>query len=369
MKISSRISFFLNLQDELALGTWSFLVKLIENLPSCHYNVLLSFEENPKLINESYSYETQRKIIKNRCALISKWRDSGIINHYEITEFSIDELPDVISSILQHRCQFSDSEYHKIHELTKGHFFFLNIVILYFKQKGLLDKKGSIISLKGEIEERNIVNKVRLYIAEEIERVYREIKNSKPAMEAASIVGDSFIANPISAITNLKDTNDIFFEIEKSYDLISRIFDDNSWVFNNSQTRLCIYKSLGNSAMVFHKKYALYLIDSGNIEYSVIAHHFHKANCKKEYVIFSYKHIENMLEYGEFRQALSCVEELDSFFIGRKLSFTVNELGEFKLIKARVLFHNHSYHIALACLNGAIDLIPDSVSYIAFVQN
>lgn len=307
------------------------------------FNLLL-YTNNVETV--PYSHEK----IKSKFSYIIKQSNSFC---FSLNRWARKDIDIICSSILNGKCNFTTDQYAVLYQYTQGLTLYIKTVLDVLKQKEIIECANSIWCSKKDWNVDTILDVLKNSIFEKIKIVYSRIPDSKPILEIASVLGEIFSEKQINTIFESKNNFSILNEVEKQFQLIQHIMQDDFWKFDHYLIQDCIYHSIGQ-VKDLHRKIANSLEKKGNRDYGQIALHYKLGGDMFKFNEFKIKEIKQVLEIGCYSVASNIVEELEKDYLFPRM-LCKEEEKDFLFLKGRCLFHLKHYEKSIDVFTQILD--------------
>lgn len=307
------------------------------------YNILAytSNAENMPLTHEE---------IKSKLSYIKK---HGHFYHFTISRWKQKDMAIICSYILNGKCDFSNEQYSILYQYTQGVTLYIKTVLDVLILKNIIEYKDSIWLSKKDWNAKIILDILKNSVLEKIKNVYRNLPKSKQILEVASVLGEFFSEEQINSIFEINDCFQVLNEVEKQFQLIQHIIQDDFWKFDHYLIQNCIYHSIGK-VKDLHLRIASCLEKKDNSDYGQVALHYKLAGNILKYNENKIREIKQLLDLGCYSAALNIVEGFEEDLLCFRL-LDAHEKKSFIFLKARCLFHSKHYEKSISTLTQILD--------------
>lgn len=351
------------------------IIRLIErisgNTPICLYcdNIQWLERESFEAILEMLISKTERKWlyiltytpnadnkflspeeITSKLTYVAKY---GFYFHFKISRWKLDDMSKISSYILNGECNFSNDQYSILYQYTQGVTLYIKTVFDVLIQKKIIEYKDYTWYSERKWSGTIILDILKNSILEKIKNVYRNLPESKQILEIASVLGEFFSEEQINSIFETNDCFCILNEVEKQFQLVQYIIQDDFWKFDHYLIQNCIYRSIGR-VKDLHHRIASCLEQSKNVDYGQVSMHYKLSGDIFNYNANKIKEIRQLLELGCHTAALNIVEEFEEDFLSFHL-LDSKEKEIFFFLKARCYFHSKFYEKSISILTQILD--------------
>ena len=323
--------------------TWSCLVYIAENLSTMNWLVIVVFNDR---------VETWTQPIGERLGIIDRWRmrpNELKWTFFHAERWTIESLPSLCDRVLGRQCQFPIKNIERLYHLSTGIPLFLRSILDYLLENDLIIFIDNRYEPSGDWESLDIGREIHDSIIHRLEKIYKEIPNSRQSLEVASVLGEPFSDEAIDGILDLCNSFQLLSEIEKKSLLIQYIFQKRHWIFQHNQVRTVIYKSLGPViSRRLHRKVGQYLEEHFPDQHRTIAYHYEITGDVEKEIQHLNSEIEKLLGQSLFNSALMTSENAIA-----KISQQASGLSEALhfssiFLHGRCLFHLVRYREAIS---------------------
>lgn len=351
------------------------IIRLIErissNTPICLYcdniqwleresfeailEMLISKTERKWLYILTYTPNADNKLlspeeITSKLTYVAKY---GFYFHFKISRWKFYDMSKISSYILNGECNFSNDQYSILYQYTQGVTLYIKTVFDVLIQKKIIEYKDYTWYSERKWSGTIILDILKNSILEKIKNVYRNLPESKQILEIASVLGEFFSEEQINSIFETNDCFCILNEVEKQFQLVQYIIQDDFWKFDHYLIQNCIYRSIGR-VKDLHHRIASCLEQSKNVDYGQVSMHYKLSGDIFNYNANKIKEIRQLLEIGCHTAALNIVEEFEEDLLSFHL-LDSKEKENFFFLKARCYFHSKFYEKSISILTQILD--------------
>jgi len=249
--------------------SWEILLKLLMLVSEKKWFCILSYTSNaqpPALSHEEMNHTISR---------LKELNGKPVVHVIDMERWERKDIPALCSSILQSQVSFSEQQYDLILQYTEGLPLYVKTILDEFIQYNYIFCDGDQWISCSTWDSEKIREILKDSVKEKINRVYREIPESRDILEIGSIIQEDFTDTSISRIFQTDNHFNILLQVENRFRIIQYILEGRLWKFEHYLIQDYIYRSLGDKAKILHLKIAGYLENHSSAKsYMKIAHNY-----------------------------------------------------------------------------------------------
>lgn len=322
--------------------TWTSLVYIVNNAKKLGLSVIVIYNDRVEQWHNT-EFDTSFGI--------DYWRKHATEigwTSFEAKRWTVDHLNTLCSELLGGCCMLPKNAVCQLHSYTSGIPLYVKSVLDVLVRQHKIAINNGIWQPTCSWEKLDICEHLRDSIEQRLKAAYNSIPNSRPSLEIASVVGETFHDDIIDNLLDADSSFECLCKIERCFRIVQYLFDKRYWAFEHNLIRDSIYHSLGTEARRIHLHVANYLNNQTttkgvDVEPLTIAFHYEQAGELESAARHKLREVERLLGNALFGAALSLLDHIRSQMASELSGFPSELRDQIDMLQGRLLYHTAQY--------------------------